>query len=84
MDIRSNLMYGNVAVNEAYTAKANAAASKESKLATGKKLSALSSDAASLQIKSKTGEGPDAFTSKMLIIKISFSSFVTRCFSVSF
>ncbi len=28
MDIRSNLMYGNVAVNEAYTAKANAAAAK--------------------------------------------------------
>ena len=60
MDIRSNLMYGNAAVNEAYTAKANAAASKESRLATGKKLSALSSDAASLQIKSKTGEVPDA------------------------
>ena len=60
MDIRSNLMYGNVAVNEAYTAKASAAAAKESKLATGKKLSALSSDAASLQIKSKTGEVADA------------------------
>ena len=56
MDIRSNLMYGNVAVNEAYTAKANAAAAKESRLATGKKLSAISSDAASLQIKSKTGD----------------------------
>lgn len=60
MDIRSNLMYGNVAVNEAYTAKANAAAAKESKLATGKKLSALSSDAASLQIKAKTSDVPDA------------------------
>ena len=57
MDIRSNLMYGSNAVNESYTAKANASAAKENKLATGSK---LSSDAASLQIKSKSGDVDDA------------------------
>lgn len=55
MDIRNNFMYGNKAVNDVYAAKANAAA-KENRLATGKKLSEPSSDAASLQIRSKTGE----------------------------
>ena len=49
MEIRSNFMHGNKAVNESYTAKTN-------KLATGKKMSEISSDAASLQIKSKTSE----------------------------
>lgn len=58
MEIKSNLMYGSKAVNESYNAKENAA--KENKLATGKKLSELSSDAASLQIKSKTGEVSEA------------------------
>ena len=60
MDIRSNLMYGNKAVNDLYTAKANAAAAKENKLATGKKLSGLSSDAASLQINAKAGDVADS------------------------
>ena len=49
MEIRSNFTYGNKAVNESYTAKAN-------KLGTGKKMSETSSDAASLQIKTKTNE----------------------------
>jgi len=49
MEIRSNFMYGNKTVNESYTAKAN-------KLATGKKMPESSSDAASLQIKTKTNE----------------------------
>lgn len=49
MEIRSNFMYGNKAVNESYIAKAN-------KLATGKKMPESSSDAASLQIKTKTNE----------------------------
>lgn len=49
MEIRSNFTYGNKAVNESYSAKAN-------KLATGKKMSESSSDAASLQIKTKTNE----------------------------
>lgn len=49
MEIRSNFMYGNKAVNESYAAKAN-------KLATGKKMPESSSDAASLQIKTKTNE----------------------------
>ncbi|MDE7274834.1 MAG: hypothetical protein K2N95_17625 [Lachnospiraceae bacterium] len=59
MDIKSSLMYGSKAVNEAYTAKSNAAA-KESRLASGKKLSATAEDAASLQIKSKAGETESA------------------------
>lgn len=49
MEIRSNFTYGNKAVNESYTAKAN-------KLGTGKKMSETSADAASLQIKAKTNE----------------------------
>jgi len=52
-------MYGSKAVNESYTARTNAAA-KENKLATGKKLSKQSDDAASLQIKSKAGESESA------------------------
>ena len=55
MDIKSSLIYSKV-TNESYAAKANAAASKENKLATGQKVSESSSDAASLQIKSKTSE----------------------------
>lgn len=60
MDIKSSLMYGSKAVNESYTSRANAAASKESKLATGKKLSEISEDAASLQIKSKATDTESA------------------------
>ena len=60
MEIRSNFTYGNKAVNDLYTAKANAAAAKENKLATGKKLSGLSSDAASLQINAKAGDVADS------------------------
>lgn len=57
MDIKTNLAYGAFRkANEAYAAKESASAAKENKLATGKKLAEQSSDAVSLQIKSKTSD----------------------------
>lgn len=58
MDIKSNLAYGALRrANEANVAKASA---KENKLATGQKMSEASSDAVSLQIKSKASDVSDA------------------------
>lgn len=60
MDIKSSFTYDSKIANDAYAAKANAAAAKENKLATGQKVTEPSSDAASLQIKSKTSESAEA------------------------
>lgn len=61
MDIKSNLAYGAIRktneANEAYAAKT---AAKESRLATGKKMTAASSDAVSLQIQSKATDITDS------------------------
>lgn len=56
MDIKSSLIYNGKVANDSYAAKANTAVSKENKLATGQKVAESSSDAASLQIKSKASE----------------------------
>lgn len=60
MDIRSSFTYDSKIAKETYAAKANANTERENKLATGQKVSELSSDAASLQIKSKAGESAEA------------------------
>ena len=60
MDIKSSFTYDSKIANDAYAAKANAVAAKENKLATGQKVSEPSSDAASLQIKSKASESAAA------------------------
>lgn len=57
MDIKSSFIYDSKLTSEAYAAKASA---KENKLATGQKVSEPSSDAASLQIKSKASETVEA------------------------
>lgn len=57
MEIKSSFTYDSRIANDAYVAKASA---KENKLATGQKVSEPSSDAASLQIKSKAGEPAEA------------------------
>ena len=55
MDIKSSFTYDSKIANDVYAAKASAAA-KENRLATGQKVSEPSSDAASLQIKSRMNE----------------------------
>lgn len=57
MDIKSSFIYDSKLTSEAYAAKVSA---KENKLATGQKVSEPSSDAASLQIKSKASETVEA------------------------
>lgn len=57
MDIRSNFTYDSKITSEAYAASV---AAKESKLATGKKVAEPSSDAVSLQIKSKASDTTEA------------------------
>ena len=59
MDIKSSFTYDSKIANDVYAAKASAAA-KENRLATGQKVSEPSSDAASLQIKSRAGESAEA------------------------
>ena len=58
MDIKSSFTYDSKIANDVYAAKASAAA-RENKLATGQKVSEPSSDAASLQIKSRTSESAE-------------------------
>lgn len=60
MDIKSSFIYDSKIANEAYASKAGAAAAKENKLATGQKVASQSSDAASLQIKSKVNDTAEA------------------------
>lgn len=61
MEIKSNLTYGAIKrtkdASEAYAAKI---AAKENRLATGQKMTEISSDAASLQIQAKTGDISDS------------------------
>lgn len=60
MEIKSSFNYDSKITNEAYAAKANASAAKENKLATGQKVAEQSSDAASLQIKSRVSDTAEA------------------------
>jgi len=59
MDIKSSFTYDSKIANEAYAAKASAMMARENKLTTGQKVSEPSSDAASLQIKSRTSESAE-------------------------
>lgn len=60
MDIKSSFNYDSKIAAESYAAKANTAASRENRIATGQKVTEPSSDAASLQIKSRTSETAEA------------------------
>lgn len=60
MDIKGSFNYDSKIATESYAAKANTAVAKENRLATGQRVTELSSDAASLQIKSKANETAEA------------------------